>query len=120
MVLERHGVGICERTRIAAVEQGAAITADGDRIAFDLCLWNGGFVANPLARQAGLPVNARGQVRVDATLRVPEHSEVFVAGDAAEASGPDGEPLAWPAPPRCRWEPTSARRLRRSSKGASR
>jgi len=92
-VLDRHGVTLRERTRITALERDAALTDDGDRIPFDLCLWNGGFVANPLARQAGLAVNARGQVRVDETLRVPEHPEIFVAGDAAEVRGHDGEPL---------------------------
>jgi NADH:ubiquinone reductase (H+-translocating) len=92
-VLARLGVSVRERTRIAALHENAAVTDERDTIPFDLCLWNGGFVANPLARQAGLPVNARGQVRVDGTLRVPEHPEIFVAGDAAEASGPDGEPL---------------------------
>jgi NADH dehydrogenase FAD-containing subunit len=69
------------------------MTDGDDAIPFELCFWNGGFVASPLARAAGLPVNVRGQVRVDATLRVPEHPEIFVAGDAAEVRGADGEPL---------------------------
>jgi NADH dehydrogenase FAD-containing subunit len=92
-VLERHHVTLRERTRITAIEENSAMTDGGDAIPFDLCLWNGGFVASPLAAQAGLPVGARGQVRVDSTLRVPEHPEIFVAGDAAEVPGPDGEPL---------------------------
>jgi len=92
-VLERHRVDIRERTRIVALEPQQALTDGGDPIPFDLCLWNGGFVAAPLARAAGLPVNSRGQVRVDATLRVPERPEILVAGDAAEVAGPDGEPL---------------------------
>jgi NADH dehydrogenase FAD-containing subunit len=92
-VLDRLRVTVREHTRIGAVDHDTAMADGGVSIPFDLCLWNGGFVASPLARAAGLSVNARGQVRVDATLRVPGHPEIFVAGDAAEVRGSDGEPL---------------------------
>lgn len=57
---------------------------------FDLCVWAGGFEALPLAREAGLPTDAAGRVRVDDTLRVPGRPEIFVAGDAAVAAGAGG------------------------------
>ncbi|HEX2222863.1 MAG TPA: FAD-dependent oxidoreductase [Thermoanaerobaculia bacterium] len=57
-------------------------TSPGE-LPFDLCLWCGGFVAPPLARQAGLPVDGVGRVLTDAAQRAPGHPEVFVAGDAA-------------------------------------
>lgn len=67
-------------------EEVSVETADG----FDLCIWAGGFEALPLAREAGLPTDAAGRVRVDDALRVPGHPEIFVAGDAAVAAGAGG------------------------------
>lgn len=67
-------------------EEVAVESAEG----FDLCVWAGGFEALPLAREAGLPTDAAGRVRVDDTLRVPGHPEIFVAGDAAVAAGAGG------------------------------
>lgn len=67
-------------------EEVTVDSADG----FDLCVWAGGFEAIPLAREAGLPTDAAGRVRVDDTLRVPGRPEIFVAGDAAVAAGPGG------------------------------
>jgi NADH dehydrogenase FAD-containing subunit len=92
-VLTRLNVEIREHTHVRALNPDAAIVNGNDRLPFDVCLWAGGFVANPLARDAGLPVNSKGQIRVDDTLRIPDHPEIFVAGDAAEVAGPDGEPL---------------------------
>jgi len=67
-------------------EEVSVETAEG----FDLCIWAGGFEALPLARQAGLPTDAAGRVRVDDSLRVPGHPEIFVAGDSAAAAGAGG------------------------------
>ena len=69
------------------LREGVSVeTAEG----FDLCIWAGGFEALPLAREAGLPTDAAGRVRVDDSLRVPGHPEIFVAGDAAVAAGAGG------------------------------
>lgn len=69
------------------LREGVAVeSAEG----FDLCVWAGGFEALPLAREAGLPTDAAGRVRVDDALRVPGHPEIFVAGDAAVAAGAGG------------------------------
>ena len=92
-VLTRLGVEIREHTRVHALEAEVAVLQSGERLPFDVCLWSAGFVASPLAREAGLPVNALGQVRVDPTLRVPDHPEIFVAGDAAAVDGADGQQL---------------------------
>ncbi|MEA2561150.1 MAG: hypothetical protein QOH06_2654 [Acidobacteriota bacterium] len=71
------------------LREGVSID-DGSQISFDLCIWAGGFEALPLAREAGLSTDADGRVRVDDTLRVPGHPEIFVAGDAAVAAGAGG------------------------------
>jgi NADH dehydrogenase len=79
------------RFRELGIELREEISIDNDsQIPFDLCIWAGGFEALPLAREAGLPTDAAGRVRVDDTLRVPGHPEIFVAGDAAVAAGAGG------------------------------
>lgn len=86
--LTARGVVLREDVQITAVEPGRAVVAGsgaGDPLPFDLCLWCGGFAASPLARQAGLAVDAWGRVRTDEALRVLEHPEIFAAGDSAAA-----------------------------------
>ena len=88
-VLARLGVEVAEDTNVAAVERDALVTSAG-RMAFDTCVWAGGFVASRLARDSGLPVDARGQLRVDATLAVVGHPSVYAAGDAAHPTEHEG------------------------------
>jgi len=83
--LTARGVILREEIQITAVEPGRAIVAGSAPLPFDLCLWCGGFAASPLARQAGLAVDACGRVRTDETLRVLGHPEIFAAGDSAAA-----------------------------------
>jgi NADH dehydrogenase FAD-containing subunit len=84
--LARLGVSI-EKGQVRRLQAGAA-ELDGRTLPFDACLWAGGFVAPKVLRESGLPVNARGQVRVDAYLRVPGHEHIHVIGDAAAPIDP--------------------------------
>ncbi len=80
--LERLGVAIREGTTVIAVGPSEIVT-DGSAIPYDVCLWTGGFVAPPLAREAGLAVNERGQILVDPFMRALSDPAVFAVGDAA-------------------------------------
>ncbi|MGI8586558.1 MAG: NAD(P)/FAD-dependent oxidoreductase [Chloroflexia bacterium] len=80
--LQRQGVTIQEHTTVAEVGADTIATSAGP-LAYDLCLWAGGFIAPPLAREAGLVVNERGQIVVDPFMRSPAHPEIFAVGDAA-------------------------------------
>lgn len=91
--LTRAGVAISDRTHIAAVRADGVETSDGQVIAADLVIWTGGFVAPPLAREAGLPVNERGQVVVDPYMRVLGHPEIYAVGDAASPREEPGVPV---------------------------
>jgi NADH dehydrogenase len=53
-----------------------------ERVDADTVLWCTGFKASPIARHAGLDVNARGQIIVDENLRSSDPN-IFAAGDAA-------------------------------------
>jgi NADH dehydrogenase FAD-containing subunit len=87
------GVEILDDTGIAGLEPGRALLADGGQLPFGLCVWVGGFEAPALAREAGLSVDFAGRALVDPALRAQGHPDVFVAGDAAVATLPDGHAI---------------------------
>jgi NADH dehydrogenase FAD-containing subunit len=78
----RLGIAVREGISVQVVQAGALVTTSGT-IPFDVCLWAGSFVAHGLAREAGLAVNANGQVIVDNYLRSVSHPDIYAAGDAA-------------------------------------
>ena len=69
-----HGVSVVEHHRVQ--EAPAA----------DVVLWCTSFAMSPLAREAGLHVNARGQIIVDDQLRSSD-SDIYAVGDAADFRG---------------------------------
>jgi NADH dehydrogenase FAD-containing subunit len=89
---ERLGVAIYEHQRVLAVGKRALHTPSGE-LPFDLCIWTAGFVVPPLAREAGLSTNARGQVLVDPMLRAISAPHVYVAGDMGMPVTPTGQQL---------------------------
>ncbi len=91
-VFANLGITIQEQSRVERVEEMKLITERGT-IAFDLCVWAGSFRALPLAQTAGLPVNVRGQVIVEATLHAREYPDVYVVGDAADLSQAINTPI---------------------------
>lgn len=80
-VLRRLGVTV-EQGEVRRVQAGAVELSDR-LLPFDACVWAGGFVVPSVVRESGLPVNARGQVLVDAYLRALGHENICVVGDAA-------------------------------------
>ncbi|MET9533507.1 MULTISPECIES: FAD-dependent oxidoreductase [unclassified Streptomyces] len=85
-----RGITVHEHSRIAEVTAEGLGLADGTGIAAATVVWTAGFRVPELARDAGLAVDGRGLIRVDGALRSTSHPEVFAAGDAAAAHGPDG------------------------------
>lgn len=81
--LGRLGVELLEGEAIGALEAGAVVLERGAEVEVDLSVWCAGFAAPPLVRDSGLPVDARGLLAVDATLRAVGRPNVIGAGDAA-------------------------------------
>ena len=116
--LERRGVEILTGTALASVDAGGAVLSDGRRIASDTVVWTAGVAANPLVAQLGLPVDDRGRVRVDETLRVEGMPDVWSLGDcAAVPNAATGGELD---PPTCQHALRQARRLARNLRGTPR
>lgn len=82
-VFDRLGIAVATATTVERLTANAAHCADGRLLSFDACLWAGSFVVPQLAATAGLPVDSRGRVLVDETLRVVNHPAIYAAGDVA-------------------------------------
>lgn len=78
----RLGVQVIEEFDATAIES-SRVVADGGAIAFDVCVYAGGFVASPIAATLGLPVDAAGRLLVDATGRAHDDPRIYGIGDVA-------------------------------------
>jgi NADH dehydrogenase, FAD-containing subunit len=81
--LTGRGVDIRVNTTLQALEPHAALLSDGDRISTSTVVWTAGVRANPLNERFGLPIDERGRIQVDGTLRVEGHENVWALGDGA-------------------------------------
>jgi NADH:quinone reductase (non-electrogenic) len=81
--LLKRGVDIRVSTTLESVEDGAVTLSDGARLDTDTCVWTAGVKANPLLGKLGLPLDDRGRVIVDSTLRVEGLPNVWALGDGA-------------------------------------
>ena len=81
--LAGRGVDIRVGTTLEAVGPQSARLSDGEEILTHTLVWTAGVRANPLLRELGLPVDERGRVPVDETLRVEGLERVWALGDCA-------------------------------------
>ncbi|TDC23363.1 FAD-dependent oxidoreductase [Streptomyces sp. 8K308] len=84
--LDRLGVRVREGAEVVKVLPGSVELAGGESVPADAVLWTSGTRVSPLAAAAGLTVDERGRVVVDAALRSVSHPEVYAVGDAAAIS----------------------------------
>jgi NADH dehydrogenase FAD-containing subunit len=90
----------------AEVRLGEAVTVCDDqgvmlgeeRIQAGVVLWAAGVAASPAARWLGAESDRAGRVKVGSDLSLPGHPEIFVIGDTALATDPEGNPLPGIAP----------------------
>jgi NADH dehydrogenase len=88
--LQRLGVEI-QPGNVTAIDADGAWIGD-QKIPSKTVIWTAGVTAGPVARWLNVEADRSGRVRVEGTLRVPGHPEIFVVGDAA-AFNQDGSPL---------------------------
>lgn len=87
--LERLGVTVRTGQPITHVD-ATGVRIGEEALAARTVLWAAGVVASPLAQSLGVPLDRSGRVPVAADLSVPQHPEVFVAGDLAAAQSAAG------------------------------
>ena len=110
--LGRRGIDIRTGTTVASVDAHGATLSDGSRIDARTVVWTAGVAPNPLLGRLGLPLDERGRVAVDETLRVAGAPHVWALGDCAavpnEATPGETDPAT------CQHALRQARRLARN------
>jgi len=81
--LVRHGVAVTLDARVARVESGRMLLANGRDAQFDELFWCTGAAAAPWVADSGLPVDARGFLSITDSLHSLADDRVFAAGDIA-------------------------------------
>jgi NADH dehydrogenase len=116
--LTRRGIEIRVGTTLTGYDGSVATLSDGDAVACRTLVWTAGVKANPLLAELGLPLDERGRVRVDATLRVQERADVWALGDCAAV--PNTRTPGRFDPPTCQHALRQARRLAKTLHGQPR
>jgi len=116
--LRRRGVDVRVGTTLVSASPHAVELSDGETILTGTLVWTAGVRANPLLAELGLPLDDRGRVRVDETLRVEERQNVFALGDCAAV--PNEATPDHPDPPTSQHALRQARCVARNLTGESR
>jgi NADH dehydrogenase len=83
MLLARRGVDIRVSTTLDGVEAHSARLSDGETLLTSTVVWTAGVKANPMLGEFGLPLDERGRVRVDETMRIEGEQHLWALGDCA-------------------------------------
>jgi selenide,water dikinase len=83
----RRGIQLELGVELEALENGGARLRGGRRLEADAVIWSPGPAAHPFLRDSGLPVDARGFVRIRPTFQVEGFDRLFAIGDCASLSG---------------------------------
>jgi NADH dehydrogenase len=113
--LGRRGVELRTGTTLESVDEREAVLSDGERIPTATLVWTAGVKPVPALADWRLPLDERGRVLVDETLRVEGRDDVWALGDCARVPN-----LATPGrydPPTCQHALRQARRLARNLQG---
>src|SRR5437762_6461528 len=80
-ILAARGIAVVTGAPVTAVETGRLRLAGYGPLAADEILWTTQAAPSRWLAKAGLPLDARGFLKVDSTLRVIGQDDVFAAGD---------------------------------------
>jgi NADH dehydrogenase len=112
-----EGLGVAVRTGALVTHVDAAgVSLGAERILARTVVWAAGVAASPLGRSLGTPLDRAGRVKVEPDLTVPDHPEVFVAGDLAAVES-DGRPVPGVAPAANQMGRHAARNVLRAVEG---
>jgi NADH dehydrogenase len=107
--LGRRGVEIHVGTTLESYDGREAVLSNGTRVPARTLVWTAGVRPHPLLAELGLPLDERGRVRIDGTLRVEGREHVWALGDCAAV--PNARTPGSLDPPTCQHALRQARRL---------
>lgn len=84
----REGIEVRTSAPVARIEADRVVLADGSEVPCGMVVWAGGLAPRPLVRDLGFPLDARGRLVVDRTLRLPGVAGAFALGDCATCGDP--------------------------------
>ena len=116
--LTKRGIEIRTSTTLESVGPGDVVLSGGARIPTHTLVWTAGVSPNPVLAKLGVPLDERGRVLVDPTLRVEEQEGLWALGDCARIineATPDR-----PDPPTSQHALRQARRLAKNLQGEPR
>jgi len=89
--LEKQGITVRTETRVQRAEAGKLVTSENEVIPADLQIWAAGIkCAEWLTKLDGLETNRLNQLIVKPTLQSSLDDSIFVIGDNAQCTQPDG------------------------------
>lgn len=92
-LLRSKNVEIMLNTRLTDYNGQRVTLADGGQIDAYTVIWTAGVRSAELTDRLGVQQAAGKRVRVESTLQLPQHPEVFIIGDAAYVEDEKGQPL---------------------------
>ena len=90
--LRRKGIEVMLETKVEAVTDSAVKLAGGEEINARTVIWTAGVKASALAQATGVPLVRQSRIKVEPSMQIRGHPEVFVIGDLAGATD-GGAPL---------------------------
>ncbi|GIC79064.1 NAD(P)/FAD-dependent oxidoreductase [Moritella sp. F3] len=89
--LEKQGITVLTNTRVQRADAGKLVTSENEIISADLQIWAAGIkCAEWLTKLDGLETNRLNQLIVKSTLQSSLDNSIFVIGDNAQCTQPDG------------------------------
>jgi len=95
--LERMGVQLVFNSRVDGMDENCVRIGD-EVIATETVVWSAGVKASPAGQWLKVETDRSGRIEVDAHLRLPGDERVFIIGDVAAHTNPDGTPTPGLAP----------------------
>ncbi|MCZ3387061.1 MAG: FAD-dependent oxidoreductase [Actinomycetia bacterium] len=79
--LRKRGIDVKLETRLESCVGGHVVLSDGTEFDAETVVWTAGVKASPVLQKTDLPLNERGRLLADATLRVVGTTNAWGAGD---------------------------------------
>jgi len=95
--LEKLGVKVLLNTRVQTIQSEKVITDKGEFECSNI-IWAAGNQASPIIKSLDIELDRAGRAIVEQDLSIPNHSNIFVIGDAAKVLDKNGKELPGIAP----------------------
>jgi NADH dehydrogenase len=96
--IEEIGVEVRTNTKVTNILPGKLEFADGTSLEAAAIIWAAGVAANPLTKALGVATDRGGRITPNLDLSLPEHPEIFVAGDLVAMKDNEGKMVPGVAP----------------------